>query len=118
MGWGRVCIQKGLKEKEKETGSRCIDNYKATGRKRTEDKLPNLTHDIKSLADLQTQADPSMKSSTLTYTRLTAKTMRNTLINERGYSRDRLPSEVTIGNLLNRLGYNLKRVLKAKPEKN
>jgi hypothetical protein len=30
MGWGRVCIQKGLEEKE--IGIRCIDNYKATGR--------------------------------------------------------------------------------------
>ncbi len=30
---------------------------------------------------------------------------------------DGLPCEATIGNILNRLGYNLKRVLKAKPEK-
>ncbi|NOQ16092.1 MAG: hypothetical protein GQ581_03455 [Methyloprofundus sp.] len=33
MGWGRECIQKGLKEKE--TGIRCIDNYRASGRRRT-----------------------------------------------------------------------------------
>lgn len=115
MGWGRVCVAKGLKEKE--TGVRCIDNYKATGRKRTEDKSPNLSEDIKSLADLQTQADPSMKSGSLTYTRITAKAMRNALIEEKGYSDHELPCEVTIGNILNRLGYNLKRVLKAKPEK-
>jgi hypothetical protein len=58
-----------------------------------------------------------MKSSTLTYRRLTAKTMRNALINEKGYSSDKLPSETSTGNLLNRLGYNLKKMLKAKPEK-
>lgn len=115
MGWGRECVQKGIKEKE--TGIRCIDNYKATGRKRTEDKLPNLSEDIRSLADLQTQADPSMKSGSLTYTRITAKAMRQALIEEKGYTDDGLPCETTIGNILNRLGYNLKRVLKAKPQK-
>jgi len=115
MGWGRECVQKGIKEKE--TGIRCIDNYKATGRKRTEDKLPNLREDISSLADLQTQADPSMKSGSLTYTRITAKAMRQALIEEKGYTDDELPCETTIGNILNRLGYNLKRVLKAKPQK-
>jgi len=115
MGWGRECIQKGLKGKE--TGIRCIDNYSASGRKRTEDNQPNLSKDIKELADRQTQADPSMKSSSLTYTRITAKAMRSALIKEKGYKDEELPSEVTIGNILNRLGYNLKRVLKAKPAK-
>ena len=33
MGWGRVCIKTGLKERE--TGIRCFDNYKTAGRKRT-----------------------------------------------------------------------------------
>jgi hypothetical protein len=115
MGWGRVCIKTGLKEME--TGIRCLDNYKGAGRKRTEDKLLNLSDDMKLLADLQTQADPSMKSSTLTYTRITAKRMRKALIEEKGYTDEELPSEVTISNILNRLGYNLKRVQKAKPQK-
>ncbi len=115
MGWGRVCIQKGIKEKE--TGIRCIDNDKLKGRKRTEDKMPNLSEDIRSLADLQTQADPSMKSGSLTYTRITAKAMRQALIDDKGYTDDELPCEATTGNILNRLGYNLKRVLKAKPKK-
>ena len=115
MGWGRACIQKGLREKA--TGIRCIDNYRASGRKRTEDQLPTLSEDIRLLADRQTQADPSMKSGSLTYTRITAKAMREALVKEKGYSEEGLPSEVTIGNILNRLGYNLKRVLKAKPAK-
>ena len=115
MGWGRECIQKGLKEKE--TGIRCIDNNQASGRKRTEDQQPTLSKDIRRLADRQTQADPSMKSGSLTYTRITAKAMREALIKEKGYSDEELPCEATIGNILNRLGYNLKRVLKAKPAK-
>jgi len=64
MGWGRVCSQKGLREKA--TGIRCIDNYRASGRKRTEGQLPTLSEDIRLLADRQTQADPSMKSGSLT----------------------------------------------------
>ena len=115
MGWGRESLKVGIKELE--TGIRCINRDNAKGRKRTEDKIDNLSKDICSLADPQTQADPSMKSGSLTYTRITSKWMREALINDKGYSEEELPSENTIGNILNRLGYNLKRVLKAKPAK-
>jgi len=115
MGWGREALKVGMKEIE--TGIRCINRYKDTGRTRTEDKIENLSEDICSLANLQTQADPSMKSGSLTYTRMTAKAMRKALIEDKGYSDKELPCEGTIGNILNRLGYNLKRVLKAKPAK-
>ena len=115
MGWGREGLQIGIKEIE--TGIRCINRDKDKGRKRTEDKMENLAEDIRSLADPQTQADPSMKSGTLTYTRITAKAMREALIKDKGYSDEELPCETSIGNILNRLGYNLKRVLKAKPAK-
>ena len=77
MGWGRECVQKGLKEIE--TGIRCIDNYQGRGGMRTEDKILNLRKDIIYLAEPQTQADPAMKSA-LTYTRITAKAMREALI--------------------------------------
>ncbi len=43
--------------------------------------------------------------------------MRKALIEEKGYANDELPAENTIGNMLNRMGYNLKRILKAKPIK-
>ena len=114
MGWGRESVEKGLKEAK--TGIRCIDNYQGRGRKRTEDKIPDIIEDIKSLAEPQTQADPAMKSS-LTYTRITAKSMRQALIDEKGYSDEELPTDDTIGNILNRIGYNLKRVQKSKPVK-
>ncbi len=110
MGWGRECVQKGLKEIE--TGIRCIDNYQGRGRMRTEDKILNLRKDIIDLAEPQTQADPAMKSA-LTYTRITAKAMRVALIDEKGYKDDELPADDTISNILNRTGYNLKRVLKS-----
>lgn len=114
MGWGKACVEKGLKETE--SGIRCIDNYQRRGNIRTEDRIPGLTEDIKFLAERETQADPAVKSS-LTYTRTTGKTMRNAMIREKGYSDEELPTAKTVGNILNRLGYNLKRVLKSKPLK-
>jgi len=57
-----------------------------------------------------------MKSS-LTYTRITGKALKKTLIDEKGYNGEDLPSENTLSNMMNRMGYNLKRVLKSKPAK-
>ena len=48
---------------------------------------------------------------------MTAKKMRQALIDEKGYSDEELPCENTIGNILNRLGYRLRRVQKVKPQK-
>lgn len=114
LGWGRNSVYTGLKEKE--TGIRCLENYQARGRKRTEDQIPGLEKDILDLAESQTQADPTLRSS-LTYTRLTGKSLRKALIEEKGYSDELLPSENTLAIILDRLGYNLKRVQKSKPLK-
>ena len=57
-----------------------------------------------------------MKSS-LTYTRITGKALKKALIDEKGYNGEDLPSENSLINMLNRMGYNLKRVLKSKPAK-
>ncbi len=114
MGWGRECVEKGLKESS--SGIRCLDNYQGRGRKKTEDILANIKKDIRSIAEPQTQADHAMKSSFI-YTRITAKAARQALINEKGYSDEDLPTENTIGNMLNRMRYNLKRLLKTKPVK-
>lgn len=114
MGWGRECVIKGLKEAL--SGIRCVDNYQGRGRKKTEDTIPGIKEDIISIAEPQTQADPAMKGS-LTYTRITGKTIKKALIDEKEYNDEDLPSENTLINMLNRMGYNLKRVLKSKPAK-
>ena len=114
MGWCRKAVKVGIKELE--TGIRCINRYQERGKKRVEEENKKLKEDIKNLADLHTQADLAVKTS-LTYTRITSKTMRKALIKDKGYSDEELPTENTIGNILNRMGYNLKRVLKAKPVK-
>ena len=43
--------------------------------------------------------------------------MRKALITEKGWSHGELPCELTISNILNRLGYRLRRVQKPKPLK-
>jgi len=114
LGWGRETILKGMKELE--CGIVCVERYKDRGNKRTEKRLPHLEEDIRSLVDPHSQADPDFRSI-FAYTRVTAKKMRQALIDEKGYSDEELPCENTIGNILNRLGYRLRRVQKVKPQK-
>lgn len=114
MGWGRESVKKGLKEAE--SGIKCVDNFQGRGKKRSEDLSPDLKEAIIFLAERETQADPAMKSS-LTYTRITGKSIRKALIDEKGFSDEDLPAEKTFNAILNRMGYNLKRVQKSKPLK-
>jgi hypothetical protein len=51
------------------------------------------------------------------YTRIKAKAMRLALMTEKGWLDNDLPCEKTIGDILNRLDYRLRRVQKAKPLK-
>jgi transposase len=114
LGWGRETVQKGLRELA--TGVRCLDNYSARGNKRTEEKRPRLEQDIRELVDPHSQADPQLQTP-FAYTRITAKAVRQALIEHHGYAQEALPNENTIGNILNRLGYRLRRVQKTKPQK-
>jgi hypothetical protein len=113
-GWGRETVDKGLKELK--SGIVCRDNFEGRGRKRTEEKLPELENDIRDIAEPYAQTDPDFKNSLL-YIKITAKSVREALIREKGYKDEELPTDDTIGNILNRTGYTLKRVQKTKPQK-
>jgi len=112
FGWGRSTVGLGLKELE--TGYICYVEIHARGDKKTEAKLPELERDIKAIVEPHGQVDPKFKTS-LVYTRITAKAVRKALMDFKGYTNKELPTERTIINILNRLGYTLKRVLKIKP---
>jgi len=114
IGWDRKTIALGLNELR--TGIVCVDNFKARGNKKTEEKNPQLEIDIVALAEPQSQTDPKFQTM-FKYTRITAKGMRIALITEKGWQHKDLPCEKTIGAILNRLGYRLRRVQKAKPLK-
>ncbi len=114
FGWCRKAVELGLNERR--TGIICLDNTSARGNRKTEVKHPLLEQDIRSLAEPQSQQDPKFQSP-FQYTRMTAKAMRQALMDQKGWKTEDLPCEKTIGNMLNRLGYRLRRVQKAKPVK-
>ena len=113
FGWGRAAVQTGLNERR--TGIRCLEAYELRGRKKSEQRCPKLQEHIHRLVESQAQADPKFQT-TLAYTRITARAVRQALqaVPE---LKDAVPSRQTVGVVLNRLGYRLRRVLKARPEK-
>jgi transposase len=114
FGWGRETIAKGLQELQQ--GIRCVENFAARGRPRWEDEEPQRTQDIRAIVEPYTQADPELKSERR-YTNLTAKELRQQLQTKKGYAEKDLPGERSFRDILNRLGYRLKRIQKAKPLK-
>jgi hypothetical protein len=112
FGWSRQSVQLGLHERR--TGLICVDNYRARGRHKSEVLLPNLEADIRSLVDPQAQADPKLQSP-FVYARISAQAVREALITQKGYAAERLPSRQTIGDILNRLGYRLKKHKRPSP---
>ena len=114
FGWGRETIAKGMQELRQ--GIRCLENFAARGRPRWEDRDAQLAADIRELVEPHTQIDPELKSSRR-YTNWSAAEVLEALQSRKGYAADDLPSERTMRDILNRLGYRLKRIQKGKPLK-
>jgi Rhodopirellula transposase DDE domain len=114
FGWSHKTVELGLNELR--TGITCKDHFSARGNRKTEAKCPELEADIRALAEPESQADPKFQSPFL-YTRMTAKAMRQALIDHKDWTDKELPHVNTIGEILNRLGYKLRRVQKTKPLK-
>lgn len=114
FGWSRTSVEIGIAEHR--TGLRCVGAQAGfSGRKRWEEKYPAAAATLCELAETQTQQDPTFRT-TLAYTRLTAKAAREAL-QAQGVCETHLPSPSTMAAVLNRLGYRLRKVLKAKPQK-
>ncbi len=114
LGWSRNAVEVGLAEHR--TGIRCIGAHSAwSGRKRWEEQYPEAAKDLRELAEAHAQQDPTFRT-TLAYTRLTAKAAGEAL-RAQGISETQLPSASTMAEVLNRLGYRLRKVIKAKPQK-
>ena len=113
FGWGRAAVDTGLNELR--SGIQCLDAYELRGRKKSEELCPKLIEHIHRLVEPQAQADPKFQTA-FAYTRITAKAVRDALkaVPE---IMDFVPSRQTVGELLNRSGYRLRRVLKTRPEK-
>jgi hypothetical protein len=92
FGWSRRTVQLGLHEKH-----------------------PDVAHALWTLAKSHSQQDPTFHT-TLSFTRLTAAEALKQL-RARGFAEEVLPSASTMAEVLNRNGYRLRPVLKAKPQK-
>jgi len=113
LGWSRVTIRKG--QRERASGGACVDGFALRGRKRAEAHLPALLDDLEAVVVGQSQADPSFRTTRL-YTRLTAGEVRRRLVAEQGYTDAELPCVQTIGAKLNALGYYPQTVAKTPPQ--
>jgi Rhodopirellula transposase DDE domain len=114
FGWGRHTVEVGLAERR--TGIICLGAQSAfSGRHRWEDEHPEAAEALRRLAEAHAQQDPTFRT-TLAYTRLTAKAALAAL-RAQGYREDQLPSPSTIAEVLNRMGFRLRKVVKAKPQK-
>jgi hypothetical protein len=114
FGWGRESVATG--QHEARTGIRCFEDFPARARPRAEVKDPQLAQDVRAIVEPATQADPELKSSRR-YTNLSAREVLEALAKHKGYSPGRLPSERSMRDVLNRLGYRIERIQKARPLK-
>jgi hypothetical protein len=114
FGWDRHAVATG--QNEARSGLRSVENFSARGKLPCEVKDPQLAADIRCIVEPHTLADPEVKSARR-YTNLSAREVRQALLDQKGYCADRLPSERTMRDILNRLGYRLQRIQKAKPLK-
>jgi hypothetical protein len=114
LGWSREAVEVGLAEHR--TGIICLGAQSAlSGRKRWEENYPEAAEALRQLAEAHAQQDPTFRT-TLAYTRLTAKAAGEAL-RAQGVSENHLPSPSTMAEVLNRMGYRLRKVIKAKPQK-
>jgi len=115
FGWNRTTVTVGLAEKR--TGLVCVGAQSGFGgRKRWEERYPEIAAALREVAERHGQQDPSF-NSTIAYTRLTsAEALRQ--LKAMGYPPEHLPAPSTMALILNRMGYRLRKVLKARPQKN
>ena len=114
FGWGREAVNTGLNELR--TGIRCVEDYSTRGRRKSEEKSPELVEEIHALVEPESQADPKFQTP-LAYTRITAKAVHERLVANTAGDGRHVPAERTVHDILNRLGYRLRRVQKTKPQK-
>jgi hypothetical protein len=114
FGWSRRTVALGLAERR--TGLLCLGAQSAfSGRKRWEDLHPQVAEALRHLAEAHAQQDPTFRTN-LAYTRLTVQAALAALRSQ-GYREAQLPSPSTMAEVLNRMGFRLRKVVKAKPQK-
>ena len=115
FGWNRKSVEVGLAEHRTKLVCKGLQS-RFSGNKRWEEKNPDAAAVLEGIAEAHAQQDPTFKS-TIAYTRLTAAEAMRQLQNE-GFPPEKLPGQSTMSVILNRMGYRLRPVVKARPQKN
>lgn len=113
FGWGRHNVAVGIHEFQ--SGIRCMENFVAKGRRRAEERNPQLAQDIRALVGPKSYTDPELKTSRR-YCNLSAGEVREALLAQ-GYREQDLPRERSMRDILNRMNFRLKRIQKGRPLK-
>ena len=114
FGWDRHAVACGLGERR--TGVECLGAHSVYGgRPRWEASHPQAAAVLRELAEAHAQQDPTFRTP-LAFTRLTAQAALEGL-RAAGIAEEHLPSPSTLAEVLNRMGYRLRKVVKAKPQK-
>jgi hypothetical protein len=115
FGWNRQAVTLGLHERR--TGMICLSAQPVVGGAPLwEEKHPEAAAILWELAEAHAQQDPTFRT-TVAFTRLTAAEALKQL-RARGVAEAQRPSPSTMAAVLNRNGYRLRPVVKAKPQKN
>ncbi len=114
LQWNRGTIRKG--QKELSSGIPAVEGFSDRGRKKAEGHLPDLLIDIKDIVEPKCQTDPTFHTCRL-YRPITAKVVRDLLIEECGYAPLNMPHQRTISRKLDFLEYWPRKVTKSKPLK-
>jgi hypothetical protein len=109
LGWNRWTIRKGMHELK--SGIQCKDAFSLRGRKAYSKRLPKLLDDIRDIVEPKAQTDATFRTSDL-FVKVTAKEVRELLIEEKGYKAEGLPGRRTMSTILNNMGYRLQTVKK------
>ena len=114
FGWGRKNVQLGLEERR--SGIICVGLQSSyCGAKKWEELEPLAAQALREIAEAHAQQEPSFRSS-IAFTRLTASEAIAQLRSQ-GFESEQIPAPSTMAVILNRMGYRLRKVLKAKPQK-
>lgn len=114
FGWGRRNVQLGLEERR--SGIICVGLQSThSGAKKWEELYPTSAQSLAEIAFAHAQQNPTFNNP-IAYTRLTASEAIAKL-RKQGFSESEIPAPSTMAVILNRMGYRLRKVLKAKPQK-
>ena len=113
FGWGRNNVALALQEAA--TGLTCLGAHSRSGQRPWELRFPDAAAKVRTLGESLGQQDATFKSNRI-YTRLTAAAAILHLEAE-ALPKEQIPKPSAMNNILNRMGFKLRRILKCKPKK-